>query len=248
MVLIQSKKFTKKMNPEIAEVIDAIRSGQLGIIRAIPPELLVRIVEDHLEPREILRLCRTSREFNQMFCQDSAFWRHLYQRDYEVDPIIYNLGPENYRDLYIARATGHVNPHLQGLIGELVRVKLGIDPTPDALRLADPDIFVGGFARVCQRPRQPVVISREVFNREYDLIQLLQNIFEFRTLEYHGHYYLPRFILNIQQGSLPVSFIGLQRPPPNSQWPLPCAYTNRHTAEFSITQYGNRFGVTSRYV
>jgi hypothetical protein len=122
----------------------------------------------------------------------------------------------------------------------------------NALRLADPDIFVGGFARVCQRPRQPVVISREVFNREYDLIRLLQNIFMFRILEYHGNYYLPRFILNIQQGPIPIpvpgSFIGLQRPPPNSQWPLPCAYTNEHTAEVSITQYGNRFGVNTRYV
>lgn len=223
------------------EILEALRSGQVGIIRAVPPELLVRIVEDHLEAPDILRLCQSSKEFNQMFCRDPLFWRHLYQRDYGIDPMIYDLGPENYRALYFARTMGRLSPRLQALIS----IRLGINQGPNALRQVDPDVFIERFSRYCQRVRQPLVIPGEIFNREQGLIKFLRELSDFRILEYRGNYYFPPSAIGFP-GSYP--FIGLREPAPTGIWPMPCGYARQQKAEEATARYSNQFGIIARYV
>ena len=51
------------------------------VLSTLPPDVLFDIAT-HLDYRSVIRLCRVSRIFNQLFCQeDDSLWRILYQRD-----------------------------------------------------------------------------------------------------------------------------------------------------------------------
>lgn len=92
--------------------IDQVIQGNEDVISSLPPEVLFQIAVD-LPTRDVIRLCQTSKAFNQQLCQDNFFWRTLYQRDISKqrfpEPIqrqesrtrqLQQLGNPDYRQVY----------------------------------------------------------------------------------------------------------------------------------------------------
>jgi hypothetical protein len=71
-----------KMSSSVAsdEIVTAIEAGDEDVISRLPAEVLLDIVST-LPIDEISRLCRTSRRLNELVCQSSEIWRHLFLRD-----------------------------------------------------------------------------------------------------------------------------------------------------------------------
>jgi ankyrin repeat protein len=79
------------------DLVERIESGDDQVISNLPPDLILTVALDYLEPDEILRLCRVSRAFNDTLCQNSQFWRLLIRRDLTDRPVPESVDP---RDLY----------------------------------------------------------------------------------------------------------------------------------------------------
>ena len=63
------------------DLVSAAQSGNDRILSTLPSDVLFDIAT-RLDYRDILRLCRVSHVFNDLFCQeDNSLWRFLYQRD-----------------------------------------------------------------------------------------------------------------------------------------------------------------------
>ena len=63
------------------DLVAAVQSGDDRILSTLPPDVLFDIVT-RLDYQDILRLCRVSHIFNDLFCrEDNSLWRFLYQRD-----------------------------------------------------------------------------------------------------------------------------------------------------------------------
>ena len=63
------------------DLVSAVQSGNDQILSTLPPDVLFDIAT-RLDYRDILRLCRVSHVFNDLFCrEDNSLWRFLYQRD-----------------------------------------------------------------------------------------------------------------------------------------------------------------------
>lgn len=78
------------------DLVEELQSGNDNIIARLPAELLFELTLNYLEPRDIIRLCRSSRVFNNTRCQNQSFWRSLVKRD-----LTERLYPEatNYFDI-----------------------------------------------------------------------------------------------------------------------------------------------------
>lgn len=62
--------------------LDQLLAGNDNLIQQLPYDLLYDLVMKYLSPRDILRLCRVSKTFKQLICDDNAIWEALYRRDY----------------------------------------------------------------------------------------------------------------------------------------------------------------------
>jgi hypothetical protein len=79
MSLLHPLEPSETLDPDM---IQQVTSGNDNLISSIPPDLLFEIALE-LPYSQVLRLCRVSHRFNQLFCVEDYghIWRALYRRD-----------------------------------------------------------------------------------------------------------------------------------------------------------------------
>jgi hypothetical protein len=98
IMMFKKKSEFLKMSSSVAsdEIVTAVEAGDENVISRLPAEVLLEIVST-LPIDTISRLCRTSRRLNELVCQSSEIWRHLFLRD--ISSLVV-LPDHEYREAY----------------------------------------------------------------------------------------------------------------------------------------------------
>jgi ankyrin repeat protein len=100
------------------DLVERIVSGDDQVISNLPPELILTVALDYLEPADILRLCRVSHAFNTTLCRNAQFWRLLIRRDLTDRPVSESVDPRDmYRTSVMDLQDHELNRQLQDAAG-----------------------------------------------------------------------------------------------------------------------------------